>query len=175
PEEFRERYHQQFVDRLWMRGLLGVGALYVVGVAIYLVALQFLLLRTHSLETEMVSIGPRYTNAIQLKARLQVLKDRQDLKYAGLDSWETVAEKMPDTLTLDSMNFSDGHRLTLNGSVPLDQVQQLLDFHAAMRKAMLKGQQMFDPNRGENLNYHTINPGTYAWSFSLELKRAELP
>ena len=38
-----------------------------------------------------------------------------------------------------------------------------------------KGQQMFDPNRGENLNYHTINPSTYAWGFGLELKRAELP
>jgi len=35
PTEYATRYRNQYVDRLWIRGLLAVGALYLVGVAIY--------------------------------------------------------------------------------------------------------------------------------------------
>ncbi|MBI3191695.1 MAG: hypothetical protein HYZ36_03440, partial [Pedosphaera parvula] len=35
PEEYRIRYQQQFIDRLWMRGLGAFCALYLVGVLIY--------------------------------------------------------------------------------------------------------------------------------------------
>ena len=38
PAEFSARYHQQFVDRLWLRGLGAAGVLYAVGVAIYFCA-----------------------------------------------------------------------------------------------------------------------------------------
>src|SRR5205823_2771445 len=41
PAEFTLRYQQQFVDRLWMRGLLAVGVVYGAGVVIYLAALGF--------------------------------------------------------------------------------------------------------------------------------------
>ena len=33
PSEFSTRYHQQFVDRLWLRGLAATGILYAIGVA----------------------------------------------------------------------------------------------------------------------------------------------
>ncbi len=42
PAEFSTRYQQQFVDRLWMRGLAAIVALYLVGVAVYGVALGVL-------------------------------------------------------------------------------------------------------------------------------------
>jgi hypothetical protein len=177
PTEFATRYQQQFVDRLWMRGLLAVGALYVVGVVIYLAALQFLLFRTRAVEAEVADRGPAYTNAIQLKARLQVLTDRQNLKYAALDCWKTVAEQMPEGLTLEGWNFTDGRKLSLNGTVPADQVQQLVDnFYPAMRKAPRDKDRLFDTSKpGENLNYSQITPGNYRWSFALELKRTEAP
>ena len=83
----------------------------------------------------MAERGPTYTNALQLKAKFQVLKDRQDLKFAALDCWKIVAELLPDGVTLDGYNFSDGRKLTLSGSAPADQTKQLLDFDADIRKA----------------------------------------
>ena len=38
PAEFSARYHQQFVDRLWLRGLVTTGILYAIGVVIYFCA-----------------------------------------------------------------------------------------------------------------------------------------
>ena len=174
PAEFSTRYHQQFVDRLWMRGLGAVVALYIVGVLIYGVAVGFATYQTRQVEQRVVELGPTYTNALLLKARSQVLKDRQELKYAALDCWNITARLMADNLTLDSFNFSEGKRLTLSGSAPADQVKALIDFEAAMRKADLNGQVFFDPGKGDNLSYHA-NPGAGSvnWNFALELKRSE--
>mgnify|MGYP001156511852 FL=1 len=176
PAEFAVRYQQQFVDRLWMRALMAVGACYVVGVAIYFVALGVASYQTTRVENQLAALGPTYTNALQLKARYQVLKDRQELKYAALDCWNVTAQLMPTSIMLESLNFSDGKRLTLRGTAPSDQVAQLIEFEPAMRKAVVNGQPFFHPTKGENLNYQA-NPaaGTVTWNFSLELKRVELP
>ncbi len=175
PPEFTVRYQQQFVDRLWMRALLALAGVYVVGVAIYFIALSVASLQTNKVESDLAQLGPSYTNALSLKARFEVLKERQELKYAALDCWNTVAGLMPESLTLDSFNFSDGRRLTLSGSAPNDQVGQLIDFEGAMRKAALNGQPLFDATRGDSLSYH-LNPAAnvVTWNFSLELKRVEL-
>jgi hypothetical protein len=174
PPEFSTRYRQQFVDRLWMRSLGAVFALYLVGVAIYAIALAVATYRTSAVESQVTGLGPSYTNVLQAEAKLQILQDRQELKFAGLDCWRKVADLLPTGATLDGMNFADGKRLSLNGSASSDQIQPLLDFEAAMRRATdSKGQPMFDWEKGENLTYHTV-PNGVTWSFSMELKRSEL-
>ena len=173
PAEFSTRYRQQFVDRLWMRGLGAVVVLYLIGVLVYFARLEVELYRTHAVEQQVADIGPNYTNAIQLRDRFKVLKDRQELKYAALDCWKTVAELLPDGVTLEGYNFSDGKKLTLSGSAPADQVKRLLDFDADIRKAVVNGQSLFDPNAGDHVTYRSAAAGTVSWSCVLELKRSE--
>ncbi len=173
PAEFSARYQQQLVDRLWMRGLLAIGMIYLVGVAIYGVALGVAVFRTRGVENEVAALSGTYTNAIQLKARFQVLKDRQDLKYAALNCWKTVAELMPESLTLESWNFSEGKRLALNGTAPSAQVKQVVEFEATMRRATIDGQPLFDASKGEGLSWQNQGPAAVSWKFSLELKRGE--
>lgn len=176
PAEYATRYQQQFVDRLWLRGLMAVGGLYIIGVAVYLIAVAFANYRTTQVEEHVADLGPIYTNAIQLKARYQVLKDRQDLKFAGLDCWKVTALLIPAEATLDSFNFSDGHRLSLNGTAPADKVQELLNFESSMRKApandLPTAQPLFDRDKGDPLTYH-VSGQVVNWNFSLELKRSE--
>jgi len=173
PAEFSSRYQQQFVDRLWMRGLGAVIGLYLVGVLIYFGWLQYALIGTNQVEQQVASLGPTYTNALQLKARLKILQDRQDLKYAALDCWKTVAELLPDGVTLEGFSFNEGKKLTLNGTAPSDQVKPLLHFDADIRKATKDGQLLFDPSAGDSLTYHQGAGGLVSWSCSLELKRTE--
>jgi hypothetical protein len=123
------------------------------------------------------ALSGSYTNAMQVKARYGVLKDRQALKYAALDCWKTVAEHLPETLTLESWNLSGGKRLTLHGSAPNDAIQQILDFETAMRRAtiMVEGsgnQPLFDLNKSESVTYHARGNGVQ-WDLVLELKRSE--
>jgi hypothetical protein len=176
PAEFATRYQQQFVDRLWMRGLTAVVGLYLVGVLIYMLALGALYWKTRSVENQVASLANTYTNAIQLKNRYQVLKERQELKFAALDCWKAVADVLPESLTLDSFKFNDGRRLSLNGTAPGGQDTAVLEFYNALRKATVNGQALFDPAKGDPAPRYGAGPGgNIAWNFTLELKRVEVP
>jgi len=83
-----------------------------------------------------------YTNAINLKARAQVLKDRQELKFAALDCWKATAELLPEDVTLQGLDLKGGKTLTLNGVVPEDKVSLVTDFYEMMRKVVVNGQQV---------------------------------
>lgn len=177
PGEISTRYRNQFWDSLWLRGGLAVGGLYLVCITIYFAALFVQDFRVSRVEAQVAGMGASYTNAIQLRERYQVLKTRQELKFAALDCWKITAELMPENVQLDGFNFSDGRKLALNGTAAADKVNDVLEFYGAMRKAMLKGQPMFDATgakKGQELSTRLGPGGTVVnWNFGLELKRTE--
>jgi len=172
PAEFPARYHQQLVDRLWLRGLMATGVLYAIGVVIYFCATSLLAYRTHGLEQQVAALSGSYTNVMELKARYDVLKERQDLKYAALDCWKVVAEQLPASITLQRFSFADGQKLTLSGTAPMDQVNTLFDFNAAMQKVTNNNRPMFNPEGSEPVNPRNIG-GKVTWNFGLLLQHAE--
>ena len=173
PAEYTTLYHQQFVDRLWLRGLMAAGVLYAIGVVIYFCATTLLGFQTGKVEQRVAAISGSYTNALQLQARYAVLKQRQDLKFAALDCWKLVADYLPVGISLQRFSFGDGHRLSLAGTVTTDQITSLTsDFYDGLRKAQLNGQPMFNSTGGDELSYHSSG-NQVNWSFSLELRRTE--
>ncbi|HUZ06884.1 MAG TPA: hypothetical protein VMV89_05285, partial [Candidatus Paceibacterota bacterium] len=149
PAEFSTRYHHQLVDRLWLRGLFAAGVLYAVAVAVYFCAVGVLSVQTHKVERQVAAISDDYTNALLLKARYNVLQERQNLKFAALDCWKVVAEQLPQGISLQRFSFANGQTLSLSGTTTQDQINTLFDFNSAMQKVMLNGQPMFDPHGGE--------------------------
>ena len=95
PAEYTGRYHQQFVDRLWLRGLAFAGVLYATFLVFYFCAVAFRGYQTGKVEGAVAAISNDYTNAVQLKARYAVLQERAQLKYAALNSWQIVAQQLP--------------------------------------------------------------------------------
>ena len=175
PAEFSARNRQQFVDRLWLRGLIATGILYAIGVVIYLCATQVLDYKTVAVEQQAAQLAGGYTNVLQLKARYAVLAERQKLKYAALDCWKIIAEQMPDGLSLQRSSFSDGQKLTLNGACPPDKISEISDpgkFYDSVRKAKLDGQDVFEPTVLEPLIWNQSG-NVVNWRFSLQLKRVE--
>jgi hypothetical protein len=173
PAEFSTRYHQQFVDRLWLRGLVATGVLYAIGVVIYFCATGVLGIQTRKVEQQAADMGDSYTNALELKARYDVLKERQELKYASLDCWKLVAENLPDGISLQRFSFANGQTLALNGTATPDQINLLTDnFYDPLRKAQLNGQPMFNLSGGEQLTYRQ-NGNVVSWNFSLLLKHTD--
>ena len=175
PAEFTTRYHQQFVDRLWLRGLVATGILYAIGVVIYFCATTVLNYKTVAVEQQAAQLGDDYTNVLQLKARYAVLTERQQLKYAALDCWKIVAEQLPAGLTLQRSSFSEGQKLTLNGVCSQDQIKLISDpgrFYDAVRKAKLDGQDIFEAAAIEPLIWNGSG-NTVNWHFTLQLKHAE--
>ena len=175
PAEFTARYHQQFVDRLWLRGLITTGVLYAIGVVIYFCATTILNYKTVAVEQQAAQLGDSYTNVLQLKARYAVLSERQQLKYAALDCLKIVAEQLPAGLTLQRSGFTDGQKLALSGVCSQDQIREISDpgkFYDAVRKAKLNGQDMFELTPLDQFGYggsgNTVN-----WHFALQLKHGE--
>jgi hypothetical protein len=175
PADFALRYRQQFTDRLWMGSLGAVLGIYVLGVLAYFAVLGVEGWRLRSVEKEVARLGPAYTNALDLKATFDVLNDLQELKYAALDCWKLTAELLPSEVVLDGMNFSDGSKLTLNGTVPENAVDALIDFSAALRNVKVDGKPLFDPGQGEQLSYKkSPRAAEMSWNFSLVLRRSEV-
>ncbi len=172
PAEFSTRYHQQFVDRLWLRGLMATGVLYAIGVVIYFCATWVLGYQTGKVEAQAASFSGSYTNTLQLKARCEVLQERQDLKFAALDCWKLVADNLPAGISLQRFSFGDGHKLALGGTVTSDQITPITDFYDKLRKAQVNNQPMFVVSGGDPLSYRQSG-NQVTWNFSLELRRAE--
>ena len=89
---------------------------------------------------------------------------------------QVLAESMPETSRLDSFNFNDGRKLSLNGSCPKDEVQAALDFSSKLRKATrADGSRIFGDD-GDQFAYRPATGGGATasdvnWSFSLEILR----
>jgi hypothetical protein len=174
PAEFTAQYHQQFVDRLWLRGLAYAGLVYAVFLVVYFCALQVLHFRTTSVESQVAAISNDYTNALQLKARFGVLSERQQLKYAALDCWQLVAQQLPPGLALGRFSFANGQSVELSGQVDASDISRIIDFNDAIRKVKVNGQQVFNPvpDGNEQLTYR--QQGNQAnWNFGLQLLRVE--
>ena len=167
PPEYAVRYRQQFVDRLWMRGLLAVVVLYLIGITIYFGALQVLNFQHSRVETEVKGISQSYTNALKMEARIRVLEDRKNLQFAALDCWKSVADLLPPEVSVDQIVFSRGKSFDVFGTVPQEHELDVTDFNSALSRVKLNGDLLFS----EVTTPSSLSRGaTVSWKFSCKLK-----
>jgi hypothetical protein len=168
PPEFITRYRQQFVDGLWMRGLMAVLSAYVVGVLIYFGALYALKLKYTRVKHDLDAISGSYTNALKDVAQIEILKVRQELKYKALDCWKALAENLPEGAVVQSMDF---HRGSLYLAGTAEDSSAIDVFNQAMRVAP-------NPNRDGQLLFtevelptiQSLSSNTVHWSFRCSMK-----
>jgi hypothetical protein len=170
PPEFATRYRQQFVDGLWMRGVFTVLGLYIIGVLIYFGALYALKLKFDHVKSELAGISGSYTNAMKDHDQLQILKDRFELKYAALDCWKAVAENLPESISIDDINF-DHQKFELRGTASEEDAESVMAFNEALRHVA-------NPNRSDQTLFSEVSPPTISirantaqWAFVCQLKR----
>ena len=172
PEDYSQRYHQAFVDRIWMRGLGAVIVLYCAVVAIYLGIAGVQSFRAGQVEDQVKAANGAYTNALQMRSRVLVLRDRRELQFAALECWKATANLLPEGATLTGMTLSEGKKLRLNGVAQPEAASAIQKFNDDLRKVEVNGKPFFTkfdvpsiklgPN-GKDLN----------WSFNFELDRKE--
>jgi hypothetical protein len=168
PPEFSARYHQQYIDRLWMRGLGAVVGLYLIGVAIFLVTLQVYSFKDSSLASEVKGISNTYTNVLKLKERVEVLQDQLNLKYAALDSLKVAAEQLPEDFTLVNLVFNGGRTVQLYGTAPPGEEAKVIGYNESIAKATVNGQLLFKDVMPPNITSRPGSP-TLNWNFDCQL------
>ena len=136
PAEFSARYQQQFVDRLWLHGLLCRACLYAIGVAVYFCATSF---SRHIRPAKSRSRSRRWAAVTRTRCSwrrsITILSERQQLKYAALDCWKMVAEQLPPNLTLQRFSFDERTKTSLSGSTAEDQMDTHFRFLHGHAKA----------------------------------------
>jgi hypothetical protein len=170
PEEVRVRQRARYVDTLWVKGLGGLGLAYLVVVFIYLAALTVQKSRLDSLRDETRAMALQYTNTLQLRARMNVLQEQVSLRFAALDCWNAVIEKLPETLTLSQLNFRGGRTLALDGVTTEDGRGDITRFNSELRTATASGRPLFSEVRPATT---TQRGGQLQWKFEADLQREE--
>lgn len=177
PPEYSTRYRQQYVDRLWMRGLGGIIALYLVGLLIYLTAVQWLNFQLDGLKHEVKNLAGSYTNALLLKARIEIAQETLDLKTAALDCYQVAVEKLPENLQLTSLAFQRGQKLVLFGTASAEEAQKVTEYVEALGKVSLQGSN--GPPYFSKVEPPRIQGGIggqpFRWDFACTLNRKETP
>ena len=170
PAEYTTRYRQQFVDRLWMRGLGAIGLLYIVGVIIYFGALQVLKFQRFRVQSQVKSISQSYTNALKMEARIQVLEDRKNLQFAALDCWKAVAELLPAEVSVDQIIFQRGKTFDLYGTVPQEHELEITDFNQDLGRYKVNNDLLFSEvsSKGSKIRGSAVE-----WKFSCKLRSGE--
>jgi hypothetical protein len=172
PPEYASRYRQLFVDRLWMRGLGAVLMIYVAGVVIYWGLVQYASWRYDGVVEQIAANGQEYTNTVQLRERLKVLRDTLELQYAALECYKSASDNLPSEVTLNSMTFERGSKVTFFGTVPSEHRQKLNDFNARLLEHEVRGQKLFSKVNPPS-SQSVLNQPTVTWNFSCDLKRTE--
>jgi hypothetical protein len=157
PPEYTARYKQRFVDRLWMRGL--GAAIYMIGVAVYFGWVEIAKLKLERVTNQVAALSLAYTNTLQLKAQVQVMRNQVALQFAALDCWKAAADNLPTELTMDNFNFERGRRITYIGLVDQDSVPKV------------NNQRLFKYVDPPKINPRP--PSQSAWSFFCDLEHAE--
>jgi len=134
PPEYSKRYRQQLVDHLWMRFLTATLGVYLLGVLGYFAALFELQHKNNNAHDTLAKISLQWTNAIADENQIEIIKKRENLKYAALDCWKAVAENLPANLTLQSFYFNVD-KLRLTGDSTANDPQDVYTFHDGIRQA----------------------------------------
>jgi hypothetical protein len=170
PPEYAVRYRQQFVDRIWMRGVFAAALIYLFGVFLYLAWVQVLDYRVGKVEQQARNLSLSYTNALRLKDQVRVMQDQLNLQFAALECYKAVAEKIPEGLSLEAMYFQKGKTLALNGKAPQDALTKVNEFSDSLRHVMSGGQPLFKTVTTPST---TIRNNEVNWNFTAELAKGE--
>ncbi len=171
PAEYAARYHQQFIDRLWMRGLGALILMYLAGVLIYLGALQVRKYQKSGVDGEVAGLSGAYTNALQLKDKARILQEQANLRFAALDCLKIVSEQLPPELTLKTFAFTGGKKLSIAGEAPADQRSKITEFNAQLGSTVLHGVPFF-----AKVNPPTSDAragGIATWRFDCDLRTSD--
>jgi hypothetical protein len=172
PPEIHRRQRQKYIETLWVRGLAGVAVAYLAVVFMYLGWLTYKKSALDTLRDETSGMARQYTNTLQIKAQVRVLQEQVALRYAALDCWRAVIDKLPESLTLTQLDFKGGRTLLLDGTTTEEGRSEIIRFNSELRSATANGQPLFSEVKPATT---TQKGGLLSWRFEADLRREDLP
>ncbi len=173
PADVSARYRQQFTEGVMLRILGLFLAVWAAGVFVFMGGLQYKQFVKSGVDRDVASLHQSYTNALQLKARVQVLSDQVSLKFASLDCWRAASEALPTEMTMTQFNFQGkARKLQIFGNVPSELQAKVTEYNEALARAVANGEKLFAKVNTKSIQAQANRPAY--WSIECELQRKEL-
>lgn len=173
PSDVAARYRQQFTEGVVLRLLGLILAVWAAAVFVFMGGLQYKQFIKSGVDRDVSALHNSYTNALQLKARVQVLSDQVSLKFASLDCWRAASEALPTEMTMTQFNFQGkARKLQIFGNVPGELQAKVTEYNEALARAMVNGEKLFAKVNTKSIQAQANRPAY--WSIECELKRKEL-
>jgi hypothetical protein len=170
PAEVLDRNRQAFVDRLWVRGLGTIGMIYLVGMVGFLAWHTYWKGELDERRVNLKGLAPHYTNAMRLKDQVQIMEEQVNLRFAALDCWKAAVEKLPPSMTLNSLNFIRGKTLRLDGTVDPAQREDVTKYNSDLLAVQARDQALFGTVKPAQV---TLRGSVATWNFEAELNRLD--
>src|SRR5436190_1644279 len=127
-----------------MRSVFAIALIYLFGVFVYLALVQFVDFNVSKVEQQARNLSPTYTNAMRLKDQVRVMQDQLNLQFAALETYKAIAEKLPESVLLETLGLSRGKTLRLSGTAPAGAQNRLTEFSDELRRYTSNGQPLFN-------------------------------
>ena len=98
------------------------------------------------------------------------MQDQLNLQFAALECYKAVAEKIPEGVTIDGINFSKGKTLALFGTASREALPKVNEFSDALRRSTTKGEPLF---KSVSVPSTTIRGDQVGWNFTADMAKGE--
>lgn len=177
PPEFVATYNHQYVDKLWLQGIVATVIAYLLFCFVYFGGTTVADFQKSRAEAKLQLLDSDYKTAQKLKAQLELLQLQHSLKFAALDCYRLTAELLPKELKLNRLNFNGGTELSYVGEAPSDQYELVIKFNEELSQAMTYGENPvpFFKKVASPTSAQKAGAGdTLTWRFTCELNLPEL-
>ena len=143
PADKAQAYRQRSRSRAGLLIAQAALLIYLFGALGYLIVFNIQQFRLDETQMRVAQLYHAYTNALALKAQVQILQEQLDLRFAALDCLKAISEHLPPEMRLDYFQFSNGKTLSIQGTVPSDRQDRVTAFNEALARVTVNGRKLF--------------------------------
>jgi len=135
PKEWKQKRRSAFLRRRLIRTSIALGALYLLGVAVFAAGLAMERAEQRRLAAEAARLQPPYIAARKLRDTLSAMQAQLDVKFSAIEVLREISSLMPDSLKLTDFLFLKNQQVTLRGMTSAP--EQATEFIARLENSPL--------------------------------------
>jgi hypothetical protein len=113
PEEWRERRRTARMRRSLIRGAIGLGAVYIFAMLVFLTLVAVQKARLNGVEKKIKALQSQFESAKTLHKTIVALQKQLDTKYSALETLREAVVVMPENVKLNGFSFKRDDTVTL--------------------------------------------------------------
>ena len=135
PDEWRQKRQTAAFRRRLIRGIIAVGVVYALALAVFMTMLVVKRAQLHRIENEVKRQQPEFLKARETQSQLIAMSKQLDTKSSALEVLRDVSTRLPENVKLSYFQYKKDQSVSLKGQAP--SAALALDFQSQLEKGDL--------------------------------------